>query len=361
MTGERSGERLPTPRPAVGDAAPGGADLGAGWLEGELAQARRLLSVLERELVALRGEVAQHRGELSSIEQGLSTVSGRTERHEAGQQLARDARREVDALRERLEEEASLRRELAERLARVSERESAEDGAHERSLLTLTARVAELEERLQAAGERQRRIAAELAGQDADEDEVEGRLSVAEREVAAEREAIRRGAEEIARLTAAFPPLRMTMDELTTRVASIAADQRRLDDEVSTLRSERDREAELLEVVAQQRAARHRLEERVAELEQRFVESDTRLDTGDEDRALLRRELAGGAERLRALSEALEGQRVAIVEHTRRRTRADEDAARRRADELEREVRVARDLLVRLAEGSEQAGQEQPI
>ncbi|MDA0256227.1 MAG: hypothetical protein O3C25_00595, partial [Chloroflexi bacterium] len=103
------------------------------------------------------------------------------------------------------------------------------------------------------------------------------------------------------------------------------------------------------------------LEERVAELEERLVESGARIDVAEEDRALVRRELAGAAERQRALGETIEGQRLAMLEHARRRTRADEDAARRRADELDREVRVARELLVRLAEGSEQAGQEQPL
>jgi chromosome segregation ATPase len=267
----------------------------------------------------------------------------------------------VDALRERLEEEAALRRELAERLMRLAERDSAEEGAQERTFEALASRVAELEGRQQAAGERERRVVAELAGQDADDDEVEGRLAVAEREVAAERDAGRRAAEEIARLAAVLPPLRATVEELVTRARALGADQRRLDDDVATLRSERDREAELLEVVEQQRAARHRLEERVAELEERLAESGSRLDAADEDRALLRRELAGAAERLRALGETLEGQRLAVVDHARRRTRADEDAARRRAEELDREVRVARDLLVRLSEGSEQAGQEQPL
>jgi chromosome segregation ATPase len=356
MSAEQGGTR--PPGAATGLAK---AELGAGWLEGELAQARRLLTVLERELVELRGEVAQHRGELSAIEHGLATVSGRTERHEAGQQLARDARREVDALRERLEEEAALRRELAERLARVAEHDSAEEGAQQRTLEALATRVVELEERQQAAGERERRIAADLAGQDADEEEVSGRLAVAERELAAEREAGRRAAEEVAQLAAVLPPLHATVEALVTRARTLGADQRRIDDDVATLRSERERESELLEVVEQQRAARHRLEERVAELEERLVESGARFDAVEEDRALVRRELAGGAERLRALSEALEGHRLAIVEHERRRTRADEDAARRRADELDREVRVARELLVRLSEGAEQVGQEQPL
>ena len=119
-----------------------------------------------------------------------------------------------------------------------------------------------------------------------------------------------------------------------------------------------------LPTTAQDEAVEDRLaelERKNTELEERLVESGTRLDAAEEDRALVRRERAGGAEQLRALGEALEGQRVAIVEHERRRTRADEDTARRRADELDREVRVARDLLVRLSEGAEQIGQEQPL
>lgn len=264
-------------------------------------------------------------------------------------------------MRERLEEEAALRRELAAGVARVTERDSVEEGAQQRTLEALISRVAELDERQQAAVERERRVVAVLAGQDAAEDEVQGRLAVAEREVAAEREAGRRAAEEVSRLAAVLPPLHATVEELVTRARSLSSDQRRIDDDVATLRTERERESELLEVVEQQRAARHRLEERVADLEERLVESGTRFDAAEEDRALVRRELAGAAAQLRALGEALEGQRVAIVEHERRRTRADEDTARRRADELDREVRVARDLMVRLSEGAEQVGQEQPL
>ena len=75
MSPEQTG---PRPAGAATEFAP--AEFGAGWLEGELAQARQLLTALGRELVDLRGEVAHHRGELSAIEQGLATVSGRTER-----------------------------------------------------------------------------------------------------------------------------------------------------------------------------------------------------------------------------------------------------------------------------------------
>ena len=76
---------------------------------------------------------------------------------------------------------------------------------------------------------------------------------------------------------------------------------------------------------------------------------------------MLRREIAGVAERLRGLGEALEGQRLAMIEHVRRLTLAGEETARRNAEERAREVRVARDLLVRFAEGSDQVAQEPPL
>ena len=335
------------------------AELGDGWLEAEVAQAGRLLMALERELVEPRGEVAQHRGELSSIEQGLATVAGRTERHEEGQQLARNARHESAELRERLEGEAALRRELGERLARITDREISEEGAHQLAREALGARVSELEERAEATSERERRITAEVAAQDTSE--IMDRIAVVEREIEVERDMTRRVIEGIARIDAVFSVLSSTVEELDVRARTLSADQRRLGDDMAALHSERDRESELLEVVEQQRAVRHRLGERVADLDERLVENGARLDAAEEDRALVRRELAGAAERVRALGEALEDQRLAVVEHQRRRTLADEDTARRHADELDREVRVSRELLVRLSEVSEQTAQDQPL
>lgn len=343
---------------------PGGASVDAARSEyegDELLASRQRVVALTRELEVLRAEVAQHRGELTSVEQGLATLSGRTERHEAGQQLARDAARELETLRERLEAEAELRRELAKRFTLFVERGSTEEGTHEAAQEAVAARVLALEEQQQAGGERVRRLLEDLGVREAATVEVAERLLGAERGVDAEREAIRRSAEEIARLGPEIVRLSTAVDEVAIRLNVLASDQRRLGDDVAPLRASREHETELLEVVEQQRAARHRLETRLADLEERVAGEGARLDTEEERGALLRADLAGIVERLRALGEITEGQRQVMLEHARRSTRADEDTARRRAAELEREMRVARDLLTRLAEGTEQAAREQPL
>jgi len=76
---------------------------------------------------------------------------------------------------------------------------------------------------------------------------------------------------------------------------------------------------------------------------------------------MLRQQTAGNVERLRELAEALEEQRLVIVEHFRRWTEGGADSGRRQVEEIERANRVARDLLVRLTESSDEVGQERPL
>jgi hypothetical protein len=52
---------------------------------------------------------------------------------------------------------------------------------------------------------------------------------------------------------------------------------------------------------------------------------------------------------------------VSIVEHMRRQVRAEEQAGRRVVEETERELRVARTLLTRMSEQTEDAVQELPL
>ncbi len=130
---------------------------------------------------------------------------------------------------------------------------------------------------------------------------------------------------------------------------------------MANLEAEREREAELLEVIEQQRAARQRMEERLAAFDEALEESRRELAEASEERSMLRQQTAGNVERLRDLAETLEGQRLAIIEHFRRWTESGADSGRRQAEEIERANRVARDLLVRLSERSDEVGQEQPL
>ena len=66
---------------------------------------------------------------------------------------------------------------------------------------------------------------------------------------------------------------------------------------------------------------------------------------------------------MRALGERGEAQRLAMVEHLRRELRAAEETGKQRVEEIERELRVSRGLLLRLTEESAEASslEEQPL
>jgi uncharacterized protein involved in exopolysaccharide biosynthesis len=85
------------------------------------------------------------------------------------------------------------------------------------------------------------------------------------------------------------------------------------------------------------------------------------LAAASEERALLARQVAGESEQRRALSERVEAQRDTTADHFRRLTRADEESYRRKIEEMERDIRVARTLLARLSEQTDESEQEQPL
>ena len=66
-------------------------------------------------------------------------------------------------------------------------------------------------------------------------------------------------------------------------------------------------------------------------------------------------------ERMRGFGERLEALRMSVVDHQRLQMRADEETSRRRAEETDRELRVARDLVTRLAEQTEDVIQDSPL
>ena len=326
---------------------------------------RQLHAEHARLIVMLRTELEAQRGELEGAQRQIQVLSGRTERHEAGQLLARDAARELEALRERLEAEAAQRRELAQRLTTVVEHERSQAAEHASTQQALVERLRVLEGTSQIESEQLRRLREGSAGTEAAAAGVEERLSALERELAAGGDVQRRGAEQLSQLAAQVDSLRAAGEELETRLGVVGADQRRLGEDVGALRA-RDREdATLLDAVEQQRVHRQRLEARLAELEERVAREGDRLDSQHEALTLARGEVSGLAERLQALREALEGQREAVLDHVRRSARAQEQRARRRTAEFDRELRVANELITRLAEApmslAEERGGEGPV
>ena len=61
------------------------------------------------------------------------------------------------------------------------------------------------------------------------------------------------------------------------------------------------------------------------------------------------------------LNDRVEAQRQVLLDHFQRVTALTEDAGRRQTEEIDRQVRAARESLVRLAERADEATREQPL
>ena len=126
-------------------------------------------------------------------------------------------------------------------------------------------------------------------------------------------------------------------------------------------RARRDRENEVLELIDQQRATRIRLEERLALYGEHLEEARERLGAAAEERGALARQLARTDERLLVLSEALEMQREAVVDHFHRLIEAERAASEKQVQGIEARLREGQQLLTRLREAGDQKAPEQPL
>lgn len=346
--------------PGAGDdghrgGSPTGAPAPAGtWLGDELQRVLAREDTVARELDQIRAVLQAQADEASRLHDRLGLLDGRTLRHEAGQDLVRELSQRVAALGEQLEAETRTRRELVVQLERATQRDRDSEEAVARGLEALSRRVDHFEGRQAAGEERQRDIASGLAERDQEEQTVDGRLATLERQVAADRDVAHRSGEELSRLGGLTPGLAAAIDDLRALVHSLQVDQRRLDDDVAAQRAIRDREADLLDVLEQQRATRARTEERLNAVEEQLEELRRAVAASADERALLARGQAGLEQRMRTLGEAIEQQRQIVLAHLRRQLQADEQAGRRQVEEIERSARIARDLLVRLSEESDE-------
>jgi len=182
-----------------------------------------------------------------------------------------------------------------------------------------------------------------------------------ERRLGAQQNTTAHQVDDASRVGSQLVDLKQRMRDLDGAFAAGRTARERLAAEVASLRSVRDREAELLDLIHQQRATRARHEIRLSEIEELVAVTEQSLATAEEQRAWLARDQAGAEERVRGFGERLEALRMSVVDHQRLQMRADEETSRRRAEETERELRVARDLVTRLAEQTEDVIQESPL
>jgi chromosome segregation ATPase len=363
---ERSGTATPSDAARVASAHPEGGLLDSRpeqgtWVSDELQQALVRVTSLGREIQMLETALHLQQEEVARLSDSVQIVEGRTSRHEVGQEQTREVRHEIAELEDRLAQEVSLRRDLTAQVERAQRREAETQQELQRVLQLISSRLDAFDGRVAADRQRDAGVRDDLAAADQQDEDIEERLERLERRVGAEFEASRHQGTETARLAASVSQILSAVDAIEARARAMQQDQRRLDEDVAALRSIRDREEELLEVVEQQRATRARLEDRVSVAEETMEELRRDLATASEERALLARQVAGESEQRRALGERVEAQRDTVADHFRRISRADEESHRRKIEEMERDIRVARTLLARLSEQTDESEQEQPL
>ena len=337
------------------------ADVRGTWVGDELSQALRQIAVLTHALDTLQHGMRLQQEEIARLTDSIHTVDGRSQRHEAGQEVALGLRQEIAALQSTLDAESELRRDLVARVERGDAREAETQRELQRVLEQIARRLDAADGKQASSAVREQHLSDGLADQSRDDQTTEARLTNLERRSAAEQDATRHIGQEIARVAGSVPEMLAKIEDLAARVRSTQDEQRRMTEDVVALRAVRDRESDLLEALEQQRSTRARVEDRLTTIEEEI--EVVRRDSANvlDQIALVMRDRAGDAERRARLEERLEAQRDTVAEHLRRVLRADEDRAKRRIEEIERDVRVARGLLVRLDEQTGSTDQEQPL
>ncbi len=328
------------------------------WIGDELRRAFETIGQMQREIEQLRAGISMQSERVLTLGDAVQTVEGRTQRHESGQESARELQHEITQLEGQLEAESALRRDLSEHVGR-----SELQMELRRALEVISQRLDDFEGAQASVNEQQRRISSQQAERAQSDSTITGRLEDVEQHVGAREDRRDLSGESMVRLEAEVLSLRGTVDALEQRLSAMHLDQRRLDEELAQVRSIRDREDQLLDLLEQHRAGRAQVETRMSEVEEQLADQAQRTSAAHEERSLLQREQSGHEERLRSLGERVEAQRLAMVEHLRRELRAAEESGKRRVEDVERELRVARGLMLRLTEESAEASalEEQPL
>ena len=321
-------ERLTTD-PAVDSVDAGPPPEGvSGWAERQLAVLRENTDRLRHEVDVLRSAMHEQQRTVAGIETTLASIEENTRRHETEQQALRTAQQRLQATLEGAE--AVLSR-LNERVQGLEQRSRAADSVHGQRTddeATLgVGRMEDIDNRIRAA--------ADLAMQ---------------------------GRQAKERLDVALPEISSSISHLEATTETLRTELRRTGEEVAQERARRDRENELLELIDQQRSTRIRLEERLALYGESLEEARERLGAAAEERAALARQAARTDERLLMLSEALDQQREAVVEHFQRLLDAERTASEKQIEGIERRLREGQQLVTRLREGTDQqTAPERPL
>jgi len=113
--------------------------------------------------------------------------------------------------------------------------------------------------------------------------------------------------------------------------------------------------------VEQVRVLRLRVEEGLAAMDRRLDDETATSRAEFESSALIRARFTAVDQAVAELAARVESQRLVLLDHFQRVTASAEDAGRRQTEEIDRQVRAARELLVRLAESADETTREQPL
>ncbi|MYD65763.1 MAG: hypothetical protein F4X26_07285 [Chloroflexi bacterium] len=316
MTGERV-----TTEPALDDldstVPPEGV---SGWAERQLAALRENTDRLRHEVDVLRSSMHEQQRTVAGLESTLASIEENTRRHETEQQALRTAQQRLQGTLEGAEGVISR---LNERVQALEQRSWSADSMH---------------------------------GQRADADDAPlgpGRMEDIDNRIRAAADLAMQGRQAKERLDLALPELSSSISQLEATAETLRTELRRTGEEVAQERARRDREDELLELIDQQRAARVRLEERLAVFSEYLEEARDRLGAAAEERAALARQSSRTDERLLMVSEALDMLREAVVEHFQRLLDAERTATEKQIEGIEQRLREGQQLVTRLREGTD--------
>ena len=315
MTGERV-----TTEPTTGNLDPAAAAEGvSGWAERQVAALRDNADRLRHEVDVLRSAMHEQQRTVAGMESTLTSIEEGVRRQEAEQQTVRSMQQRV---------QATL------------------DGA-EAVISRLNERVQALEQRSWSADSGPR------AASDAEGSLGPGRTEEIDNRLRAATDLAMQGRQAKERLDLALPEIGSSISQLDAKTETLRTELRRTSEELAQERARRDRENELLEVIDQQRAMRIRLEERLATYGEYLEEARERLGAAAEERAALARQAERTDERLLMLSEALDQQREAIVNHFQRLLEAERAASDKQIEGIEGRLREGQQLVTRLREGTD--------
>jgi len=331
------------------------------WLEEQLERALERIESLSRDVSRAHASLAAREQELDDLRTTLASIEGRTRRSEVAQDALPDVRRALASVEERLSAESALRRDQLSQAERGRDREAGSDAGLERLLLDLVERIASLERAQAATVDRDAQRTAAAAEVAQEQQQLVSRAEAIGAQVDVLARGVRQETGDLEVLREALDASRLHTDAVEARTELMQRDLQQFQDQLGLVSRHLDRETAFADLIEQHRVLRQRVEDGLASLE-RDAESKTLTTRAEaEERALLRAHVVGMDRALFELAERVEAQRLVLRDHFQRVTDSAEAAGRRQSDEIDRQVRAARELLVRLSESADAATREQPL